>query len=68
MALECDNPFCGTLALMIGRGSVTFAKHDCGPVRVLWMTDSGRYEGSGANVRDAVNECCEQELADETKA
>lgn len=63
MSLECDRPFCGTLALMIGQGPVTLSRVEHG-VKADWKTPEATYGGLGANIRDAVNDCCENELED----
>lgn len=62
---ECNEPFCGTLALMIGQGPVTLSIDD-GPgiarVKCEWVREEGPSEGRGTKLRDAVEDCCEKQF------
>lgn len=60
---ECTNPFCGTLSLMIGLSPVTLSVDDTAAARVtcIWHRERD-IEGRGANLRDAVVDCCERGL------
>lgn len=68
MPLQCDSPFCTTLAMMLGEGAVAMTRiadeARC-HVHVVWFREGhGRIDGDGANVRDAVTDACEKRLCE----
>lgn len=70
VGLECAEPICGTLELMVSQGMLSLhpLPGERASVKAVWWHDGRRVEGYGSSAKAAMIDCCEQQFVGEKRA